>query len=88
MFKNNVISNPRGWGQKAVGTRAGYIVLQFASLFNALSLSFMFNLLVKKELQIEFHIFIHTLIWFSTFLFPIFYLRSLRAYVTVATTKT
>ena len=84
IFHNNVFTNPIGWAKSAVGKAWGYRLFQGCTVFLGVML-FLFFKIISADFDFSTHpswvtyINVGTLIFVPVILFPLCYLRALRA---------
>ena len=80
MFNNNLINNPIGWADKAVGKKRNYFLMVFCQIvMAAINASIVAFVAVKEYKKIPIDLVI--LAFIITALFPLFYLRAMRGLV-------
>ena len=81
-MKNNVLSNPRGWASKVVGSTLRYRLMQSFTLLQGLVLAFILYL-ICHEAQVPLFGYFSVLVFLviAVVELPLCYLRALRFYV-------
>ena len=80
LFKNNIFTNPQGWGKKAVGSRWRYRLMQLSTILFGFMLGAMITL-VSKKASLVVYIEMLVFVFVAVIQLPLCYLRALRYFV-------
>jgi len=78
LFANNILTDPEGWADKAVGALWRYRFLQVFTLFGGVALFLLFVIVSRRRYYVN-YFGVAMLISAFCIAFPLMYLRALRA---------
>ena len=84
LIKNNIVTNPKGWAGRAVGSPVRYRLLQSYSIIVGLCLAVIFALLSPSHLPVGAYLSVFLLLLLAVVVLPLCYLRALRSFVVTA----
>jgi hypothetical protein len=81
-MKNDILTNPKGWAQKAVGSAVRYRLMQIVSLILGLCLAgILFVICKEAQLPLFGYLCVLVFLLIAAVQLPLCYLRALRCYV-------